>query len=79
MNAWKGNVLMPAKTIHYQPNGTGRDGYIHINSGGLMLNEGIKHPFSNGKLLLIDRIFSVTYTEWIKKSRNTCKGNSLPL
>ena len=48
MNGWAANALIPSKTIHYLPNGTGRDSYIFSTSGGLMAAESIKSGFSLG-------------------------------
>lgn len=50
MSTWKssGSGYVPAKSIHYQSNGAGRDRYISANSGGLMQPEETVTAFSIG-------------------------------
>ena len=50
MNLTGGFGYIPAKSIHYQSDGSGRDTYIGINNGGLMVTEENKTAFSIGNL-----------------------------
>ena len=52
MKATIGLCSIPPKTIHYLPDGTGRDPYIAVNCGGLMIKEELKTAFAIGKLFL---------------------------
>ena len=38
------NTHAPAKTISYNANGTGRDSYIHVTSGGNHFDHPKNHP-----------------------------------
>ena len=44
-----GYCALPSKTIHYLRDGTGRDGYISVNCGGLMMANELKTAFAIGK------------------------------
>ena len=51
MSLWRtttGFGHVPAKSIHYQSNGFGRDRYISVNSGGLMQPQETVTAFSIG-------------------------------
>eukprot|EP00831_Metopus_contortus_P085041 TRINITY_DN9792_c0_g1_i1.p1 TRINITY_DN9792_c0_g1~~TRINITY_DN9792_c0_g1_i1.p1 ORF type:complete len:277 (-),score=27.24 TRINITY_DN9792_c0_g1_i1:6-836(-) len=43
-----GNCSIPAKSLHYFSNGTGRDGYISSNSGGLIAPRKVSLPPISG-------------------------------
>lgn len=47
---FNGSCEIPAKTVHYFSDGTGRDVYIAHNSGGMIAAKEVKTAFELGNL-----------------------------